>query len=105
MNFSEKIKRLKQALRETKDPDYAKALKAIIAGMTNYYLGLCSGLAKERFEKFCKDCAYNVRDPIPDMRIQDEKAPEISERMCSHCHGCVLSYKLRQSVKPCEFWK
>lgn len=101
----EKIKRLKEALAETDDPTYAKTLKAIIVGMTNYYLGLWSGLAKERFEKFCKNCAFNIQDPIVDMRIEDHKVPELSQRMCAYCGGCVLSYKLRQSIKPCEFWK
>lgn len=105
MSFFEKIKRLKQSLLETNDPDYAKTLKAIIAGMTNYNLGLSNDIAKKRFEEACKDCAFNIQDPIQEMRVVDKNNPELSGRMCAHCGGCVLSYKLRQSVKPCEFWK
>ncbi|RMZ58968.1 hypothetical protein D1632_15495 [Chryseobacterium nematophagum] len=105
MSLSAKIKRLKQALIETNDPDYAKTLKAIIVGMTNFYLGLANDLAKKRFENSCKGCAFNLQDPIAKLRVQDEKVPELSARMCAHCEGCVLSYKLRQSIKPCEFWK
>ncbi|RMZ60064.1 hypothetical protein D1632_10775 [Chryseobacterium nematophagum] len=105
MSLSEKIKRLKKALAETDDSCYAKTLKAIIVGMTNFHLGLFHDVAKRRFEDYCKNCAFNIQEPISDMRVQDEKVPELSERMCAHCMGCVLSYKLRQSVKPCEFWK
>lgn len=105
MSLLDKIERLKSALQEEKDPDAVKTIKAVIVGMTNYNLGLQNSIAKDRFEKYCSGCAYNVQDPIPDMRVQDKAIPELSERMCAYCNGCVLSYKLRQSVKPCEFWK
>lgn len=105
MSVSEKIKRLKQALEETEDPDYAKTIKGVIVGMTNYNLGLSTEVARKRYEDFCKECDFNVQDPVPELRIQDKKIPELSERMCDHCGGCLLSYKLRQSIKPCEFWK
>lgn len=100
----EKIKRYQDSLKNESDPNVVRDLKAIISGMLNYHLGI-SKLGKERFEKYCKDCAYNVLDPVPEMRVMDEKIPELAGRMCAYCGGCVLSWKVRQSIKPCEFWK
>lgn len=101
----DKINRLKEALASETDPNIIKATKAIIQGITFFYLGVNKSLAKLRYDNHCKDCEHNVEDPVISMRENDKQIPELSGRMCDHCGGCVLSYKLRQNIKKCEFWK
>lgn len=100
----EGIKRMQKNLETETDPNAIKDLKAVISGMSNFYFGLKTKLAKERFENHCKGCEFNIKEPIEDMRLKDSIIPELSDRMCGYC-GCVLSYKIRQSVKKCEYWK
>ena len=104
MSLMGKLNRLKEGLASETNPDIIKATNAIIQGITYFYLGVNKTLAKLRFEKYCKDCEYNVADPVISMRENDKQIPELSGRMCSHCGGCVLSYKLRQDVNKCEYW-
>lgn len=105
MSIASKIKRLKEALASESDPDLLRSGKAILAGMTFFKMGINKTLAIKRFEDHCRGCEFNVLDPVEDMREKDSQIPDASDRMCSHCGGCVLSYKLRQSVKKCEFWQ
>lgn len=100
----DKLHRLKAGLASETDPDLIKAGKAIIQGMTYFYLGVNTKIAKLRYDKHCKSCEHNVPDPVKSMHEIDKNIPEISGRMCSHCGGCVLSFKLRQGIKKCEFW-
>lgn len=100
----EGIKRIQKNLEKETDPNIKKDLKAVISGMSNFYFGMKTKLAKERFENHCKACEFNMKEPIEDMRVKDSIVPELSNRMCGDC-GCVLSYKIRQSVKKCEYWK
>lgn len=51
----------------------------------------------------CKSCPENVKEPIPFLKIKDERIPEISGKMCDGC-GCALPYLLRQSSKVCKKW-
>ena len=104
MNLLEGIKRISKNIQEETDPSVIKDLKAVASGMSNFYFGLKTDLAKQRFEDHCKGCVFNIQEPIPDMRVTDEKIPELSGRMCGNC-GCVLSYKIRQSIKKCQYWK
>lgn len=104
MNLLEGIKRLDASLKTETDPDVIRDSKAVISGMSNFYFGLKTTLAKERFEDHCKGCEFNVKEPIESMRVKDFAIPGISDRMCGLC-GCILSYKIRQSVKKCEYWK
>lgn len=104
MSLSSKIQRLQEALASESDPDLLKSGQAILAGMAFFKLGIKSSLAKKRYEDHCSGCEFNVTDPVEDMRETDSQIPAASDKMCSHCGGCVLSYKLRQSVKKCEFW-
>ena len=104
MSLKDKIKRLKEGLDAEQDPDLIQSTKAIIQGMTFYHLGIGTELAQKRWDDHCKGCEFNVPDPVSSVAVQDKKIPEMSSRMCSHCGGCVLSYKTRQSVKKCEFW-
>jgi hypothetical protein len=100
----EGIRRIQKNLESETDPDIKKDLKAVISGMSNFYFGLKTKLARERFEESCKDCEFNVKEPIEDMRVKDSIIPELSNKQCGLC-GCVLSYKIRQSVKKCPNWK
>lgn len=104
MSITDKIKRLEEALRSEKDPDIIKASKAIIQGMAYFHLGVNNRLAQKRFDDHCGDCEHNVSDPVNSMRVEDDKIKALSGRMCDHCGGCVLSYKIRQNVKKCEYW-
>ena len=56
MDILEGIKRIKKGLEKESDPDIVKDAKAVISGMSNFYFGLKTTLAIERFDKFCKDC-------------------------------------------------
>lgn len=105
MGLDSKIQRLKDAIKaEGADPDLLRSGKAILAGMSFFKLGINKDLALKRFQEHCSSCEYNVIDPVEDMRETDKQIPDASDRMCSHCGGCVLAYKLRQNVKKCEFW-
>ena len=105
MDLMDKLNRLKEGLASESNPDIIKAANAIIQGITYFYLGVNKNLAKLRYDKHCKDCKHNVIDPVISMHEKDKQIPELSGRMCDHCGGCVLSYKLRQDVKKCEYWK
>lgn len=100
----EGIKRIQKNLETEDDPDVKKDLKAVISGMSNFYFGLKTKLARERLENHCKGCEFNIKEPIESMRVSDSIIPEISGRQCGLC-GCVLSFKIRQSVKKCQYWK
>lgn len=60
-------------------------------------------LAAERAE-ICKGCRYFKKEPIDFLRIKDDRIPDLSEMSCGKC-GCILSYKLRQSISICKRWK
>lgn len=96
---------IKQWHNET-DPDYRKDISAIIAGIRNFLTGSekWNDTAIDRLENFCADCEFFVDEKVVSERVADKDIPGLSGKSCAHC-GCVLSFKLRQSVKPCEFWK
>ncbi len=100
----EGIKRLQKNMQEENDPDIKKDLKAVVSGMSNFYFGLKTNLARERFENHCRTCEFNIKEPIEEMRVKDSIIPDLSGKQCGLC-GCVLSYKIRQSIKKCEYWK
>ena len=91
-------------LKTESDPDIIKDSKAVISGMSNFYFGLKTKLARERLANHCGACKYNIEEPLPDMKIKDSAIPELSGRSCGFC-GCILSFKTRQSVKKCIYWK
>lgn len=101
----EKIKRFKESLKRETDPDIIQSTKAVMAGVTNFHLGIKSAekLAKERYENHCKGCVYNLPELVPSLQVEDKAIPELTNRQCGAC-GCVLAYKLRQTIKTCEFW-
>ncbi len=52
----------------------------------------------------CGSCRYLKDEPIDFFRVHDAKIPELSGKSCGKC-GCILSYKTRQSIKPCSRWQ
>ena len=100
----DKFHRLKEALASETNPDIIMSTKAIMQGMTFFYLGVNTRIAKLRYDKYCKSCKHNVPDPVKSMHEIDKSIPGLSGRMCDHCGGCVLSFKLRQDVKKCDYW-
>ena len=101
-----KIKRYQDSLKKEQDPDVIKDIKAIISGMTHFYISSkeYNQIANTRLESNCKGCAYFISDPVESEKVIDKDIPKLSGKICSLC-GCTSSYKLRQSIKPCKFWK
>jgi hypothetical protein len=60
-------------------------------------------VAQQRFKNHCSLCPHFVLETIIVFQIKDNEIPELSKMMCNEC-GCVLSYKLRQSIKNCKKW-
>jgi hypothetical protein len=52
----------------------------------------------------CVNCDSFVDEPIKFLKITDNRIPELSGKMCDEC-GCILSYKLRQSISKCDKWQ
>ena len=101
-----KIKRYQEQLKNENDLNVIRDLKAIIVGMTNFYLSSkkWNVKAKERFENHCSKCEIFINEPLESEKVIDKDIPKLSGKICGSC-GCVESYKLRQSIKPCKFWK
>lgn len=60
-------------------------------------------LAEKRAEE-CLTCINFVDEPIDFMRVEDERIPSLSGKMCDEC-SCSLPYLLRQNIKICKYWK
>ena len=60
-------------------------------------------LARKRLQT-CLECVHFKDEPIEVFKVKDENLPEASGKYCEDC-GCVLSFKLRQSIQPCEKWQ
>lgn len=105
--MNEYIKRLKESYEQSEDPDIKTQIKAIISGITNFHINsrARTARARERYENHCKTCIHNKPEPIASLAVRDKEIPEISGRSCFECGGCILSYKLRQDIKPCSLWK
>lgn len=92
-----------EALRSETDPDYIKSGRAVLRGMINFNVGDKVASSKD-FAYICKECPDNIAETDPDLEEVDKDFPFLSSRMCGACGGCVLSYKVRQDIKPCEKW-
>lgn len=75
------------------------------AGMRNFKNPIpeVEALAESRKDT-CVGCEFYTEEPIPFLRVTDERIPELSNNMCDEC-GCTLSYKLRQSINKCDKWQ
>lgn len=60
-------------------------------------------LAKERM-KTCLGCPHFETEPVDFLRVEDQRIPELSNKMCGDCF-CALSYKTRQSKTICTKWQ
>lgn len=60
-------------------------------------------LAKSRKE-ICIDCEMYEDEPLESCQVNDERIPELTNKMCGDCL-CILSYKLRQSQTKCKKWQ
>ena len=60
-------------------------------------------LARKRLQT-CLECVHFKDEPIEVFKVNDENLPEASGKYCEDC-GCVLSFKLRQSIEPCAKWQ
>lgn len=60
-------------------------------------------LARKRIQT-CLSCVHFKDEPIEVFKVKDENLPEASGKYCEDC-GCVLSFKLRQSIQPCAKWQ
>lgn len=104
MKILSKIKRLTEALSSETDPDYIKSGRAVLRGMLNFKSGKLEPTSRD-FAYICKTCPDNIPETDPDLEETDAEFPFLSSRMCGACGGCVLSYKVRQNIKPCEKWQ
>lgn len=104
--MKEQIKRFCESLKKQEDIDLIRDTKAVAIGIKNFnFLNeKTENLAMERLEANCKFCNFNILEPIEELRVTDTRIPDLTNRTCGDC-GCVLSYKLRQSVKKCSKWE
>lgn len=101
-----KINRYRDALKHEDDPDIIRDIRAIITGISNFELNIVNARnkARERLKNHCAGCEFFIDEPIESEKVIDKVIPELSGKICGEC-GCVMPYKLRQSVKKCERWK
>ncbi|BAP30138.1 uncharacterized protein CHSO_1101 [Chryseobacterium sp. StRB126] len=104
--MKEAFKRFCESLKKQEDVNIIRDTKAIAAGIANFKTNneTAKRYAIERFEKHCKSCKFSIEEPIAELRVEDKHIPELSGKTCGEC-GCILSYKLRQSVKKCSRWE
>ncbi|MCQ9638606.1 hypothetical protein MP478_04325 [Chryseobacterium sp. WG14] len=104
--MKEEFKRFCESLNKQEDINIIINAKAVAVGILNFKTDNKKAfeLAKKRFENHCKSCKFSIEEPIPELRVEDEKISELSGKTCGDC-GCILSYKLRQSVKKCSRWE
>ncbi|MGE8528509.1 hypothetical protein [Chryseobacterium rhizosphaerae] len=104
--MKEEFKRFCASLNKQEDINIIKNAKAVAVGILNFKTDNKKAfeLAEKRFENHCKSCKFSIEEPIPELRVDDKQIQELSGRTCGEC-GCILSYKLRQSVKKCSRWE
>lgn len=104
--MKEEFKRFCESLKKQESVNIINDTLAIAAGIKNFKTNneTARRYAIERFENHCKSCKFSIEEPIPELRVVDKQMPELSGKTCGDC-GCILSYKLRQSVKKCSRWE
>lgn len=104
--MKEEFKRFCESLNKQEEINILRDTKAVAVGVYNFKTGnkKAGDLAKKRYEFSCQNCKFSIEEPIPELRVVDKQIPELSGKTCGDC-GCVLSYKLRQSVKKCSRWE
>ncbi|MGI9582647.1 hypothetical protein ACR1PO_15740 [Chryseobacterium sp. RRHN12] len=104
--MKEEFKRFCESLNKQEEINIIRDTKAVAVGLLNFKTGNKKALelANKRLENHCKSCKFSIDEPIPELRVEDKQIPELSGKTCGDC-GCILSYKLRQSVKKCRRWE
>ena len=104
--MKEQLKRFCESLKKQEEIDLIRDTKAVAIGLKNFNFPneKAESLAIERLESSCKNCKFNILEPIPELRVLDKRIPELTDRTCGEC-GCILAYKLRQSIKKCSKWE
>lgn len=104
--MKEQIKRFCESLKRQEKINIIRDTKAVAIGIKNFNFPYkkAEELAVKRLENKCKGCNFNILEPIEELRVTDTRIPDLTNRTCGQC-GCVLSYKLRQSVKKCSKWE
>lgn len=104
--MKEAFKRFCESLKNQEEVNIIRDTKAVAVGITNFKTNNKKAyeLAKKRFDLNCQNCNFSIEEPIPELRVEDKQIPELSGKTCGEC-GCILSYKLRQSVKKCSRWE
>lgn len=104
--MKEEFKRFCESLNKQEEINIIRDTKAVASGILNFKTGnkKAQELAKKRFENHCKSCKFSIEEPISELRVVDKQIPELSGKTCGDC-GCILSYKLRQSVNKCSRWE
>lgn len=104
--MKEVMKRFCESLKKQEEIDIIRDTKAIAIGLKNFTFVNedAERLANERLEKSCHGCEFNIMEAIEELRVKDERIPELTNKTCGQC-GCILAYKLRQSVKKCNRWE
>lgn len=104
--MKEYIKRFCESLKKQEEINILRDTKAVAVGIKNFnfFNKKVEKLALERLENKCKGCNFNILEPIEELRVTDTRIPDLTNRTCGDC-GCVLAYKLRQSVKKCSKWE
>ena len=96
-----------------------KAKTIIIDGLEPYEEGryffenpneIIEDLAKERLP-ICLGCNYFIEEPNSLFKVggkygakTEDIISELTNKSCNKC-GCILSYKVRQIIQPCEKWQ
>lgn len=75
-------------------------LDPYLEGKKNFEIG---ATISDKNIDICKGCRYFKNEPIDFLKVEDKQYPELSGKTCGKC-GCILSYKLRQNLKPCSKW-
>jgi hypothetical protein len=80
-------------------------IKAVAEGVYNFKTNNENArlLAEKRYIENCIDCTHFAPEKNEFFKVIDKQIPELSNMQCTDC-GCVLSYKLRQSIKICKKW-
>jgi hypothetical protein len=80
-------------------------LEALAVGMYNFTTKNTEAktLAEKRLLNSCLSCVHFKEEPITVFRVKDNEIPELTNMQCTDC-GCVLAYKIRQSIKVCKLW-
>jgi hypothetical protein len=94
-----------QSFRKKIGSILTNGIEPISEGVSNYNNPKpdTESLAKDRLS-ICASCPMFKTEPIPFLRVKDERLPEASDMFCDDC-GCTLPYKLRQSLSLCKKWE